>query len=91
MYIGPDKIKNIIQEILRVSRKAVVFLEQNCASDSRDPYGLGSYGLGQWQRNYVDLLKQFIPEERIRSGRLPAGVWPGEDWSQHGYLIKVLI
>ena len=45
MYIGPDKIKKTIQEMIRITRRAIVLFEWHC--ENNDPYGLGTYHFGQ--------------------------------------------
>lgn len=60
IYIGPDKIKKVISEFLRIASKAVIFLELNSESTSDDPYSLGKFRFGNWERNYVDENKNFL-------------------------------
>jgi len=91
MYIGKDKIKQIIENMLRISKKALVFLEQDYGHNPGDPQGLGIYRFGHWQRHYFDLLKTFIKKECICTVKIPPEVWPGEDWGRRGYIIKVTL
>jgi hypothetical protein len=64
IYIGPDKIKKVIEETLRVSRRALILLEWHCFNSKSNP--LGVY-IGHWMRDYVALLNEFVPEDRITS------------------------
>lgn len=91
IYIAPDKIKKVIQEMLRVSKKALVFLEQHQKFSRKDERGLGVYQLGLWQRNYRRLLGQFLPQEKIKLTKLPPKLWPDKNWSQAGYVIEALL
>jgi ubiquinone/menaquinone biosynthesis C-methylase UbiE len=60
IYIGPDKIEKIIQEILRITKKTTIFLEIHAAEHlPEDPAGLGVYASGNYKRNYIDLIKRF--------------------------------
>jgi len=78
IYIGPDKIKEVIKGMLRVTRKALVLMELHCfESDTKDPLGLGFYQhgyWGNWIRDYEALLKQFVSEEQIRVTKIPRDV-----------------
>lgn len=91
IYIGPDKIKKLTQEMLRLARKAVIFLEWHQELKNRDAQGLGIYYFGHWKRNYKNLLKQLLPEEKIHLTKIPPLLWPGRNWSQLGYLIEATI
>jgi ubiquinone/menaquinone biosynthesis C-methylase UbiE len=91
MFIGPDKIKTVTSEMLRVARRALVFMEWHEANQQKDLNGSGLYHLGCWKRNYVNLLKQFGLEDRIRVTKIPRESWPDEKWQQFGYLIEVLL
>lgn len=90
IYIAPNKIKKVLKEIIRISRKALIFLEWHENSE-KDPHGLGIYHFGHWKRNYVNLLKQFVNENQIHITKIPEELWPGKDWSQLGYVIEVIL
>jgi len=90
MYIGPDKIKKVIKEIIRISRKAVIFCEWH-ESSGKDIRGLGIYHFSHWKRNYVNLLKHFVHKDQIHITKIPEELWPGKDWSQLGYVIEVIL
>jgi len=68
IYIAPDKIKNILQELLRISSKRLVLLEQN--NHHKSKY------CGHWIHNYKKLLSTFIPIEKIELIKLPYHIWP---------------
>lgn len=91
IYIGPDKIKKTIQEMLRITRRALILVEWHYKEQNKDPQGLGVYHWGCWKRNYVNLLKQFVPEDKIRITKIPKELWPAENWQNLGYIIEVKI
>lgn len=91
IFIGPDKINGLITEMFRVARRALVLVEWHCESQDKDPKGSGTYHYGCWKRNYVDLLQQFVPGERIRLTKIPGELWPVRDWQEFGYVIEILI
>jgi 2-polyprenyl-3-methyl-5-hydroxy-6-metoxy-1,4-benzoquinol methylase len=41
MHIGPDKIRGVMKEMLRISGKALLLLEWHSGPDKKDPRGLG--------------------------------------------------
>jgi len=65
-YIGPDKIETVIKDLIRITRKALILVEwYNFGSDQKDPSGHGIYYKGLWKRNYMNLIKQFAPEDQM--------------------------
>lgn len=90
IYIGPDKIKKVIQEILRIVCRALILVEWH-AENQKDPYGLGIYHFGCWKRNYVNLIKQFVPENQICLTKIPKDLWPVRNWEKLGYIIEVIL
>jgi ubiquinone/menaquinone biosynthesis C-methylase UbiE len=81
IYIGPDKIKDVMKEMVRVSRRALIFVEWYSEYQREDPQGLGVYCNVYWKRDYVALLRQFIPnypEDKIHISKFPEDMWsPG--------------
>jgi len=88
IYIGPDKIKKVIKEMIRIAQQALIMVEWHCEPQIKDPHGLGIYHFGHWKRNYVDLLKQFIPEEQVWLTKIPPHLWPDKNWERIGYIIE---
>ncbi len=91
IYIGPDKIKKIMQEMFRITRRALILTEWHSENQDKDPYGLGIYHFGCWKRNYVNLLKHFIPKDRIHLTKIPKEIWPDENWQNLGYIIEIIL
>ncbi len=92
IYIGPDKIKEVISGMLRIANRALVLLELHCPeSNMRDSHGLGVYRYGEWVRDYLALLKQFVAEEQIQITKIPEDIWPGEPWKELGNVVEVVM
>ncbi|MFC2046715.1 class I SAM-dependent methyltransferase [Chloroflexota bacterium] len=90
IYIGPDRIKEVIKGMIRITQQALVLMElHRFEPNAKDAFGLGIYWYGNWLRDYVALLKQFVPEEQIRVTKIPEDVWPGEPWKELGAVIEV--
>ena len=87
IYIGPDKIKKVIREMIRITRKALIFVEWH----DGDQKWSGKYNahVGVWQRNYSDLLRNFVAENQITISKIPEELWPDENWQKYGYIIEV--
>ena len=81
IYLNPKKITETLKEMLRVGRKALIFIEQHTESSS--PI-LDNH----WIHNYKNLLKKFIPEEKIKLTKIPENIWAGK-WAKYGYIIEV--
>ncbi len=91
IYIGPDKIRKVIAEIIRIAKKAMVLVEWHCEREDEDNFGLGLYHCGYYKRDYVNLLKGFVNRDRIHVTKIPEEMWPGEDWGKMGYIIEVIL
>ena len=89
MYIGRDKIRDVVRNMVRVARRAVVLLEwqhDGPAGDGRS--ALGHRWWGCWRRDYVTLLSQYAARDCVRVVRVTEGMWPDERWSQAGAIIE---
>jgi ubiquinone/menaquinone biosynthesis C-methylase UbiE len=88
IYIGPDKIRKVIEEMLRVTRKALIFLEWHCFDSKCNP--LGVY-VGHWMRDYRALLKEFVPESKTKVTKLPKDLWLDQNWQRWGSVIEIVM
>lgn len=91
IYIGPDKIKEVIRDMVRITRRALILVEWHSEDQRKDPDGLGVYYLGCWKRDYVALLKQFVSEEQIYVTKITEDIWPEKNWSEVGAVIEVVM
>jgi ubiquinone/menaquinone biosynthesis C-methylase UbiE len=88
IYIGPDKIRKIIMDMIRIAKKAIILVEQHTEEET-DNEGLGIYHSGLWRRNYRILLRQFVSEDKLRFVKIPDKSWEDKEWKRSGYIIKV--
>ena len=81
LLVGPDKIEEVMKEMLRITRKKLIMLEYFDKDANKDSRGLGVYCDCYWKRDYVALLKQVIPkfsEDMIHISKFPEDLWsPG--------------
>ena len=92
IYIGPDKIGEVIKGMIRITHTALVLIElHRFEPDTKDPLGLGIYSCGNWVRDYAALLRQFAPVKQIQVTRIPVDVLSGEPWGKLGAVIKVVV
>ena len=90
MYVGPDKIKEVMKGMIRIARHALILVERHSEDEKKDPYGLGIYH-GCWKRDYVALLKQYVQEEQIHVIKITEDIWPEENWKKIGAVIEIII
>jgi ubiquinone/menaquinone biosynthesis C-methylase UbiE len=86
IYVGPDKIKEVIKGMLRITRSALIFFEWHsfgCASNPRGVY------VGHWLRDYVALLREFVAEESIHITKMPEELWLDKSWQKYGGVVEV--
>ena len=88
IYIGPDKIKKVIKEMIRIACGSLIFCEWHDFSQ-QDKSGLGVSQLGLWKRDYIKLLKEFMPEDKISITKIPNDCWPAEGWVENGAIVEV--
>lgn len=92
VHIPPRKIRKVICELLRVTRRVLILCEPGDFT-GKDKDGSGVYYEGptyKWGRNYSALLEQFVSRERIQVTRFTPSTWPeSEKWQEHGVLIEV--
>jgi hypothetical protein len=88
IYVGPDKIKKVVKEMLRVARKSLIFLEWHDFESSSNPHG--TY-VGHWKRDYVTVLREFVPEDKIRATKFPKELWADRKWQRWGAVIEVAL
>jgi len=89
IYVGPDKIKTVARQMLRIAKKALILVEWQCAKGENDPEGLGIYYGGRWKRNYANLFASLSPKTLVRTKKLSHSDWPDANWSSIGYIIKI--
>jgi len=85
MYIGPDKIRKVIDEMKRISCKGLIFNEWHYEDYSREYL----WYYGHWIYNYKSLLADYFSSDNIRISRHPEGLWNDENWSKFGSIIEV--
>lgn len=83
IYIGPDKIGNVIREMVRVARKAIILNERY---DDSEPQSYKDH----WIYDYKSLFKNFVGEERIKISKFTEDLWPMDNgWKEYGAVIEV--
>ena len=83
IYIGPDKINFVIEEMLRITKKAIILCEQH---KNYEP----SFYKDHWIHNYYLLFGKFLPKEKIKFTKISPEIWNG-DWEKIGYIIEVIL
>jgi len=91
IYVSPEKIEQVVRDIIRIARKGLVFMERHDFESSNNTHTTGTYINGIWIRDYVTLLKQFIPQEQIDVFKITRDIWPDEGWGKSGALIQVRV
>ena len=95
LYVHRAKIGLVIKEMLRVSRKALIFVELHHENPYHDYHGAGvcvlrETGIGSfWVRDYIKLLSLFVPSSHITMKKITSPIWTGEPWDLCGYCIVV--
>jgi ubiquinone/menaquinone biosynthesis C-methylase UbiE len=80
MYIGPNNIKQVLKEIVRISKKSVIICEQHTNGNS--------FYDDKWIHNYDVLLKNISGIQSVIFHSISDDIWRG-DWSKYGKIIVV--
>ncbi len=80
MYIDSSNIKNVVDEMFRISKKMVIICDQH--TDQKSFYN------DKWVHNYNYLLKNIPDINSITFDSISDEVWSG-DWSKYGKIIVV--
>lgn len=96
LYVPANAIELVVSNMLRIAKKRVLILEQHVENNYYKDQARGVFVQGQgseqgfWLRDYMKLLSQFVPQEKIVLTKISNPIWPTEQWKQHAYLIEVV-
>lgn len=79
MYLNPEDVKEILKEMLRVSRLGFILCEQMSA---------GSVYVDHWRHDYKDIIKNFTGIKKLSIKKISDEYWDG-DWVKYGFIIEV--
>jgi ubiquinone/menaquinone biosynthesis C-methylase UbiE len=84
IYIGPDKIRQVLKEMVRVAKKKIILFEWN-SERAED-----SLFKAHWVHNYRFLINKFLPPgEKVKITKFPFSKdWSG-GWEEFGSIIEV--
>lgn len=83
MYIGPRKIRKVIEEMIRVAKEMIVIVDFHKA----DGDVKGHIELGHWVRDYQALFAEYGYKAKLR--KITKEMWPSYSWEKLGYFITV--
>tara|TARA_B100001142_G_C14161918_1_gene588802 strand:+ start:163 stop:849 length:687 start_codon:yes stop_codon:yes gene_type:complete len=79
MYFNPNDLKDLLAEMLRISRKGFILCEQ------MSPGGIYA---DHWRHDYENALNELAGIERYNLKKITNEYW-NDDWIKFGYLIEV--
>ncbi len=82
IYIGPEKIKKVLNEIVRVAKHSIVLVEW-CSEKNH------TYEADHWVYNWKTLFEE-LGLSNARITHLSDSSWKGE-WAKHGCIIEVIL
>lgn len=86
IYVGPDKIHDVINEMIRVARKAIILIEWHREQHTPDDR---EHIHGHWVYDYQLLLSKYSPSDGVRTTRITRELWDNDEWSSLGYVIEL--
>jgi ubiquinone/menaquinone biosynthesis C-methylase UbiE len=88
MYIGPDKIKKVMRDMIRIARKSLIFNEYHWEDESLKGRGYFYYD-GHWVYNFKALFSDYRGTSDLTISKLPKEVWGGSGWEEFGSIVEV--
>ena len=82
IYIGKDKIRQVMTKLVDIAKKGLVLVEWHIDGVGID----GVYRNALWQRDYVELIHEFAPRAIVSVKRITKEIWP--EWSETGCIIE---
>ena len=79
MYLNPEDVKEILKEMLRISRLGFILCEQMSA---------GGIYVDHWRHDYKAILKNLAGIKKVSIKKISDEYWDG-DWIKFGYIIDV--
>lgn len=80
IYVDKNKIENVLKELIRIAKKAVVLNEWLTGSEE-------SIYVGHWAHDYKKLFQELTPKTETKLTKISENVWSG-DWAKYGYIIE---
>ena len=92
IYVSRDKTYETIKEMIRIARKGLILVElHDFGQQLNDTHGFGVYTNGLWVRDYMVLLKQFVPAKQIHIMKITEDIWADEGWRKNGAVFEVTL
>lgn len=88
MYVGPDKIYRVVEEFVRIAKKAVVLNEWHIDAEDPGHARRHRYLNGHWMHDYTHVISQFVLAHKIKKSKMPRDLWDDSVWQKFGYVIE---
>lgn len=87
LYIGPDKISRVFDELQRVCKRDLILVEFHDPSMPGANAWQGRHTCDGWVRNYQTLLLRSNRRAELTEQRVPPEIRSAGRWPQHGHLV----
>lgn len=88
LYLNTNRVSIALAEMMRVAKKRVIILEQECSGEDQELTG-GVVGGTYWVRNYQKLFSTMEGVSKITPIRISHPRWPIESWEAMGVVLEV--
>lgn len=79
MYIDPEDLFDLFQEMLRISKSGLILCEQASSGNIYDDH---------WRHDYKEILSNLDGVDSFTMNKITEKHWSG-DWIKYGYIIEV--
>jgi ubiquinone/menaquinone biosynthesis C-methylase UbiE len=95
LYVWPDDVESVLNEMFRVARRKILFMEQHKPNPLGNENYIGTYYNfkqdvpGYWLKDYEALFRHYAPSSKLTLTKVPNPRWPQEQWASYAHLIEV--
>ncbi len=95
LYIWPDDVEPVLKEMFRVAKRKIIVMEQHQVHPDGNRKYIGTYYNfkqsypGYWLRDYKQLFKKYVSEDKVKIKKIPNPCFVTEQWSEYASLVEV--
>lgn len=91
MYIGSDRIRQTLRELVRVARKGMLLNEWHLFAPPGPAGQVHRWYDAHWVHDYERLLREVGGVQTVRVEPLPAGLWGPGGWQEYGAVVAASV
>jgi len=91
MYVGSDRIRQALHELVRVARKGLLLNEWHLFAAPGPAVQVHRWYDAHWVHDYERLLQEVAGVQAVSVEPLPAGLWGAGGWQEYGAIVEASV